>query len=154
MRSDLAEKTEMKAEAAGRSESAEYDALNALCPSRKLLDRISNKWVVLVLAVLSEKGEPESDKAVDRRKLLRYSELSRALTGVSQKMLTQTLRNLERDGLIDRIVTPSTPVSVSYALTDLGVSLSETIGGLRIWAETHMRSVLEHRRAVDSTAIR
>src|SRR5580698_5287719 len=92
----------------------EYDAFLAGCPRRKLLDRISDKWVTLVLAALGSgadcAGEPRA---------MRYSELSRLLAGVSQKMLTQTLRALERDGLVTRTVTPTVPVTVSYELTDL-----------------------------------
>ena len=66
---------------------------------------------------------------------MRYSELSRLLAGVSQKMLTQTLRSLERDGLITRTATPTVPVTVSYELTDLGLSLHQMMRGLKAWAE-------------------
>src|ERR1035438_4595520 len=80
---------------------AEYDAFLAACPSRKLLDRISDKWVTLILAALGSDGSHQlgADCAGEPRSM-RYSELSRLLAGVSQKMLTQTLRSLERDGLI------------------------------------------------------
>ena len=91
----------------------EYDAFLAACPSRKLLDRISDKWVTLILCALGNAGEPRA---------MRYSELSRLLAGVSQKMLTQTLRSLERDGLITRTATPTVPVTVTYELTGLGLS--------------------------------
>jgi DNA-binding HxlR family transcriptional regulator len=107
----------------------EYNAFLAGCPSRRLLDRISDKWVVLVLCALG--GGP-----------LRYSELARTLAGVSQKMLTQTLRSLERDGLLTRTVTPTVPVTVSYELTELGFSLHELTRGLRSWAQEHMGEVL------------
>ncbi|WP_231558439.1 winged helix-turn-helix transcriptional regulator [Modestobacter caceresii] len=80
---------------------------------------------------------------------MRYSELSRQLAGVSQKMLTQTLRSLERDGLLTRTVTPTVPVTVSYELTDLGLSLYETIRGLKVWAQLHMDEVLAQRAAYD-----
>jgi len=120
---------------------AEYDAFLAGCPSRKLLDRIADKWVTLVLCALGGDGRPQP---------LRYSELSRRLAGVSQKMLTQTLRSLERDGLITRTVTPTVPVTVSYQLTDLGLSLHRMVRGLKTWAEAHMDDVLAHRASYDS----
>jgi len=115
---------------------ADYDAFMAQCPSRQLLARISDKWVPLVLAALSDGPQ-------------RYSQLSRTIAGVSQKMLTQTLRSLERDGLLTRTITPTVPVTVSYELTDLGRSLQEVIGGLKAWAETHMESVLAARASYD-----
>ncbi|GGN09248.1 DNA-binding HxlR family transcriptional regulator [Actinoplanes campanulatus] len=120
----------------------EYNAFVAQCPSRELLDRIADKWVVLVLAAL------RSDCAGEPRPL-RYSELSRTLAGVSQKMLTQTLRALERDGLVTRTVTPTVPVTVTYELTDLGLSLHRTIQGLKAWAETHIDAVLANRESYD-----
>jgi DNA-binding HxlR family transcriptional regulator len=121
----------------------EYDAFLAGCPSRQLLDRISDKWVTLVLCALGSAGEPRA---------LRYSELSRTLAGVSQKMLTQTLRSLERDGLVTRTVTPTVPVTVSYELTDLGSSLHEMVRGLKGWAESHMDDVIANRATHDTAA--
>lgn len=126
---------------------AEYDAFLAACPSRKLLDRISDKWVALILAALGSgadcAGEPRS---------MRYSELQRLLVGVSQKMLTQTLRSLERDGLVTRTVVATVPVTVSYELTDLGLSLHQMMRGLKAWAETHMDDVLANRSTYDTPA--
>lgn len=81
---------------------------------------------------------------------MRYSELSRLLVGVSQKMLTQTLRSLERDGLLTRTATPTVPVTVSYALTDLGLSLHEMMRGLKAWAQIHMDDVLANRATYDA----
>jgi DNA-binding HxlR family transcriptional regulator len=81
---------------------------------------------------------------------MRYSELSRRLAGVSQKMLTQTLRSLERDGLIMRTVTPTVPVTVTYALTDLGLSLQQMMRGIKLWAEAHMDEVLANREEYDT----
>ena len=132
---------------------AEYDAFLAGCPSRKLLDRISDKWVTLVLAALGNDGSHRfgADCAGEPRPM-RYSELSRLLAGVSQKMLTQTLRSLERDGLISRTVTPTVPVTVSYELTELGLSLHELMRGLKSWAQTHMDEVLAHRETYDERA--
>ncbi|MBZ6093360.1 helix-turn-helix transcriptional regulator [Streptomyces olivaceus] len=129
---------------------AEYDAFVAACPSRELLDRISNKWVTLVLAALGSGSthRPGTDCAGGPQ-VLRYSELQRLLAGVSQKMLTQTLRSLERDGLVSRTVVPTVPVTVSYELTGLGLSLYETMRGLKSWAEGHMDDVLANRDAYD-----
>lgn len=131
-------------------EKREYDAFLASCPSRQLLSRISDKWVTLVLAALSGEGpSPGSDCAGDPR-ALRYSELSRRLAGVSQKMLTQTLRSLERDGLLTRTVTPTVPVTVTYELTELGLSLQEVMRGIKGWAEAHMDEVLANRDDYDT----
>ena len=80
---------------------------------------------------------------------MRYSELARRLAGVSQKMLTQTLRTLERDGLVTRTVVATVPVTVTYELTELGRSLQEVIVGVKAWAETHMESVLAARASYD-----
>ena len=130
---------------------AEYDAFLAGCPSRQLLDRIADKWVTLVLAALRSDGSHRfgADCAGVPRPM-RYSELSRTLAGVSQKMLTQTLRALERDGLVTRAVEPTVPVTVTYELTALGLSLLKTIEGLKTWAETHMDDVFASRAAYDS----
>jgi DNA-binding HxlR family transcriptional regulator len=130
---------------------ADYDAFLAVCPSRQLLDRISNKWVVLILCALggdasSHPGDAEGPEA------MRYSELARLLSGASQKMLTQTLRALERDGLVTRTVTPTVPVTVSYELTDLGLSLHRMTREIRGWAQTHMDDVLAHRERYDASA--
>jgi DNA-binding HxlR family transcriptional regulator len=81
---------------------------------------------------------------------MRYSELSRRLAGVSQKMLTQTLRSLERDGLVARTVTPTVPVTVTYELTGLGLSLHHVMHGIKDWAEAHMDTVLANRADYDN----
>ena len=128
----------------------DYDAFLAACPSRQLLDRISDKWVTLVLAALGSDGpHPEEDRVGEPR-AMRYSELSRRLAGVSQKMLTQTLRSLERDGLITRTVTPTVPVTVTYELTDLGSSLQDLMHRVKAWAEAHMDEVLANRETYDT----
>lgn len=113
---------------------ANYDAFLAVCPSRQLLNLISSKWVTLVLCALSG-GEQ------------RYSELARTIAGVSQKMLTQTLRSLERDGLVTRTVTPTVPVTVTYELTELGRSLYLEVRGIKRWAESHMDEISANRAA-------
>ena len=129
---------------------ADYDAFLAGCPSRQLLDRISDKWVALILAALGSDGPRPGTDCVGEPRPMRYSELSRRLAGVSQKMLTQTLRSLERDGLITRTVTPTVPVTVTYQLTDLGLSLQRVMRGIKEWAETHMDEVLANREDYDT----
>ena len=114
----------------------EFNVYLATCPSRQLLDRLSDKWVGLVICAL----QPGSQ---------RFSELARTVAGVSQKMLTQTLRSLERDGLIEREVTPSVPVRVDYRLTDLGRSLLPVMAAVQDWAEHHMREVNAAREVYD-----
>lgn len=118
---------------------AVYDAFMAACPARKLLDRISDKWVSLVLTALA--GGPR-----------RYSELSRTIAGVSQKMLTQTLRSMERDGLVSRTVTAAVPVRVDYALTGLGASLLPIMASIKSWAESHLEEVAGAQRTYDQRA--
>lgn len=129
----------MNAEQRAETAKEQFDAFYANCPSRLLLDRIADKWVTLTLSALGEAGGP-----------MRYSELSRKLAGVSQKMLTQTLRNLERDGLIEREVTPSVPVRVDYRITALGASLLEPLHELKAWAEANMTLVEQSREHYDA----
>jgi DNA-binding HxlR family transcriptional regulator len=107
------------------------------CPSRQVLDRIGDTWSVLVVGSLADGPQ-------------RYTELARRIDGVSPKMLTQTLRALERDGLISRVVHALVPPRVDYALTDLGHSLLGLVGALETWAENHMDDVVEARTAYDS----
>ena len=129
-----------KTAAERRSEAREaYDAFLATCPARKLLARISDKWVSLVLAALADGP-------------CRYNDLARKIAGVSQKMLTQTLRTLERDGLVSRTVTPSVPVRVDYELTALGHSLLDPIKHLKAWAEDHVPEVREAQESYDRRA--
>jgi DNA-binding HxlR family transcriptional regulator len=116
-----------------------YDAFLASCPTRQLLDRISDKWVSLVLVALADGPR-------------RYSDISRQIAGVSQKMLTQTLRTLERDGLLTRTVTPAVPVRVDYALTPLGESLQEVMRAIKDWAEGHIEEVRAARQSYDEAA--
>ncbi|MFE7108867.1 winged helix-turn-helix transcriptional regulator [Streptomyces sp. NPDC057575] len=125
---------------------ASYNAFMEGCPSRQLLDRISDKWVALILAALGSDGPHRPGIGhEDGPRSMRYSELSRRLAGASQKMLTQTLRSLEADGLVTRTVTPTVPVTVTYELTGLGLSLNHVMAGLKDWAEANMSDVLAHR---------
>lgn len=116
-----------------------YDAYLAECPARQLLDRIADKWVSLAVNALADGPQ-------------RYSDLQRRLASVSQKMLTQTLRHLERDGLVSRTVTPAVPVRVEYELTPLGYSLLPVMRAIKGWAEEHMDEVRAARDAYDATA--
>jgi DNA-binding HxlR family transcriptional regulator len=146
----MATKTAAQKKARAR---ADYDAFLAACPSRKLLDRISDKWVALILCALGSDGPHQPGRNRDGEpRSMRYSELSRLLAGVSQKMLTQTLRSLERDGLVTRTVVPTVPVTVSYELTSLGLSLHHMMRGLKTWAEMHMNDVLASRATYDTRA--
>ncbi|MFD7843835.1 winged helix-turn-helix transcriptional regulator [Nocardia sp. NPDC059764] len=111
------------------------DAYSAKCPTRQVLDHIAGKWTVLVIDSLLDQGT------------LRYTELSRRIGGVSQKMLTQTLRSLETDGFLTRTVHPTIPPRVEYELTDLGRSLAEPIAALRMWTETHINEIERARAA-------
>ncbi|MFD4657779.1 winged helix-turn-helix transcriptional regulator [Kitasatospora sp. NPDC058444] len=118
------------------AEAAAYDAYLAGCPARQLLDRIGDKWTSLVVNALADGP-------------LRYSDLRRRLAGVSEKMLTQTLRALERDGLLHRTVTAAVPARVDYALTALGRDLLPLVRQIKAWAECHMPQVLAARTAYD-----
>ncbi len=106
------------------------------CPSRQVLDRIGDTWSVLVVLSLSGGSR-------------RYTELAARIEGISPKMLTQTLRALERDGLITRTVHAVVPPRVDYDLTKLGVSLLDLVGALEGWAQTHIDDVVAARAAYD-----
>ncbi|KAA8890697.1 helix-turn-helix transcriptional regulator [Nocardia colli] len=125
--------------AAQRREQAkdQYDAYLADCPARLLLDRISDKWVSLILGALADGP-------------LRYAELNRKIAGVSPKMLTQTLRTLERDGLLDRRVTAAVPVRVDYELTELGQSLKPVMQAIKSWADQHIPDVHQAQARYDN----
>ncbi len=99
------------------------DPFDANCPSRRALDLISDKWTPLIISLLSNGPQ-------------RYTQLKRQIGGISQKMLTQTLRKLEEEDLITRTVYPTTPPSVEYALTPLGETLLEPLTALLNWAAT------------------
>ena len=112
---------------------------DAQCPTRRVLDRIGDKWAVLILILLEHET-------------LRFNELRRRIEAISQKMLSQTLKSLERDGLIRREAFPTVPVTVEYSLTELGRTLAATVDSLRIWAETHIGTVEEAQRRYDRGA--
>jgi DNA-binding HxlR family transcriptional regulator len=105
-----------------------------------LIDRVADKWTMLILDVLAEKGE------------LRFTRLSELVVGVSQKMLTQTLRHMEREGLVTRTVHPVIPPRVEYKLTPLGSSLGAAFCGVWIWAEQNLEQVENARQEFDEKA--
>ncbi|WP_217145701.1 helix-turn-helix domain-containing protein [Streptomyces sp. AC627_RSS907] len=107
------------------------DLFDPQCPTRRLLDRIGTKWTSMAIKVLAE-ASPEE---------VRFAELQRRMTGVSQKMLSVTLQGLSRDGLVGRRVEASVPPRVYYRLTPLGLTLEQPLAALREWAEEHMAEV-------------
>jgi len=115
----------------------EYSPYAADCPSRQLLDRIGDRWSVLTIGTLADGPQ-------------RYSVIANRVQGVSQKMLTQTLRALERDGLVTRTVFPEIPPHVEYELTDAGRSLRSVLEPLERWATTHMAAVEVARDEYDT----
>jgi DNA-binding HxlR family transcriptional regulator len=104
----------------------------------ELIGRVADKWTMLVLEVLTEKGE------------LRFTRLGELVDGISQKMLTQTLRQMERDGLITRTVHPVVPPKVEYKLTQLGMSLGAAFCGVWVWAAENLKHVERARRKFDN----
>ncbi|CAA9445410.1 MAG: Transcriptional regulator, HxlR family [uncultured Rubrobacteraceae bacterium] len=108
------------------------DPFDPDCPTRQVLDRIAGKWAVLIVVALEPRAK-------------RFGELRREVGGISQKMLTQTLRGLERDGLALRRVKPSSPVTVEYELTRLGRGLVPVLAGLTDWAVAAMPEIEEAR---------
>ncbi|MFN3879013.1 winged helix-turn-helix transcriptional regulator [Brevundimonas sp.] len=112
------------------------DVFAANCPTRQLLDRIADKWSTLILIVLGEGP-------------IRFNALKHRVDGVSQKMLSQTLKSLERDGLVSRSVVATVPVSVTYAVTPLGCTLMAAMQSMIDWAETQMPQVAAAQTAYD-----
>ena len=114
-----------------------YSVYSENCPTRLVLDRLADKWVALILRRLAQ--EP-----------VRFNALRREIEGVSQKVLSQTLKRLERDGLIVRQAFPTVPVTVEYSITPLGRTLAQTVAALALWAETHIEAVIDAQRAYDA----
>jgi DNA-binding HxlR family transcriptional regulator len=118
-----------------------YDVYRAACPTRSALDRIADKWTALIIGLLAERPH-------------RFGELRRRIDGISQKMLTQTLRSLERDGLVARRAEATVPVTVEYSLTPLGATLVAPLEGIRVWAEAHIDEVLDARARTELASAR
>lgn len=121
------------------SRDGRFDVLAEACPTRQVINRIGDRWSLLVLYALE-------------RQTLRFQELRRTVDGISQKMLTQTLRALERDGLVHREIFASVPPRVEYRLTDLGRGLAGRIRAIREWAYTHMDDIETARARFDQGA--
>ncbi|MFC0527388.1 winged helix-turn-helix transcriptional regulator [Phytohabitans kaempferiae] len=109
------------------------------CEVRQILDRVADKWSLLVIALLE-------------RRTLRFTELRNKIDGISQRMLSVTLRQLERDGLVERTVYPVVPPRVEYALTPLGATLHTTIQALVTWTEEHQDEIAAARASYDRRA--
>ena len=116
-----------------------YDIYSDRCPTRAVLDRIADKWALLILDRLGEGTT-------------RFNALKREIEGISQKMLTQTLRHLERNGLVRREIYPEVPPRVEYSLTDLGDTLAVPISVLTGWAEAHIDEISAARARADAAA--
>jgi DNA-binding HxlR family transcriptional regulator len=131
------------AEAASPTDLTTSSSDHRACPVRDVLDRLGDKWSTLILVTLSQSPQ-------------RFNALARAVPDISRRMLTETLRHLERDGLIWRNVTPSTPPMVSYGLTPLGTSLMPPLNTLIAWAERNQSEIAaaRARRTTDSKAKR
>lgn len=114
-----------------------WDVYKVTCPTRQVLDCIADKWAVLVVGLL-------------RGGTRRFGEMRKSIEGVSQKMLTQTLRSLERDGIVSRRVYASVPPKVEYSLTPLGHSLATIVEQLRVWSESNIEIVLANQQSYDS----
>ena len=115
------------------------NAYSADCPTRQILDRVGDKWAVLILLLVRD--EP-----------MRFNALRRTIEGISQKMLSQVLKSLERDGLIKRRVFPTVPVTVEYSITPLGATLAQKIAAVTEWAEDNIEAVLDAQQRYDGRA--
>lgn len=112
-------------------------AFSSICPTRLVLNRIADKWTVLVVILLQDGTK-------------RFSHLQREIGGISQKMLTQTLRNLERDGLVSRTVYATVPPKVEYNLTQLGHTLKDLLYAIKTWSEANIEAVLSAQNTYDA----
>lgn len=116
-----------------------FDPYDPNCPSRQLVDRIGDRWTILVIGVLSQGPA-------------RYGELAEQVRGISPKMLSQTLKALERDGLLTRHAFPEIPPRVTYELTAAGSTLRPVLLAVEHWAREHMEAVLAARTTYDTPA--
>ncbi len=112
------------------------NSFSALCPTRLILNRIADKWTVLVVILLQDGTK-------------RFSHLQREIGGISQKMLTQTLRGLERDGLVTRKIYATVPPKVEYSLTPLGHTLKDMLNAIKTWSESNIDAVLAAQKTYD-----
>ncbi|WP_399084106.1 winged helix-turn-helix transcriptional regulator [Streptomyces sp. BBFR2] len=138
------------------SSPARGDLFSPECPTRRLLDRIGTKWTSMAVKVLAEAARSERPERTPDGTPggtpgeIRFAELRRRMPGVSQKMLSATLRSMARDGLVARRVEPTVPPRVHYRLTPLGLSLEQPLALVRAWAEEHMADIDRANRRYDA----
>ena len=116
---------------------SEKSSIVEICPIRNVVSRFGNKWALLVILILSENG------------CCRFNQLGKLIPDISTKVLSNTLRTLEADGLVDRTVYPEVPIRVEYELTETGTSLVPIIQQLTEWANNNLKSVMKHRAAFE-----
>jgi len=121
----------------GHIETSTPFGLSEDCPTREVLDRVGDKWSVLVIVLLGQRTH-------------RFNELHRSIEGISQRMLTLTVRALERDGLVNRTIHPAVPPRVDYELTELGRTLLVPLGALNTWANAHREDIRAARERHDA----
>ncbi len=114
-----------------------FDIYSQKCPTRVVLDRIADKWALLILRLIA--AGP-----------MRFNQIRRSIEGISQKVLSQTLKDLERDGLVTRRAFATVPVTVEYSVTGLGRTLTELASSISRWAETNIRTVLAAQAKYDA----
>ncbi len=120
------------------SKKPQWDVYQENCPTRMVLDRIADKWTILIIGQL-------------HKKTFRFNELRRVIPGITQKMLTQTLKGLEKDGLVDRKIYPTVPLKVEYSLTPLGSSLTRILNNVATWAETHIEQIMKAQKCYEKS---
>lgn len=116
---------------------SEKKSIVEICPIRNVVSRFGNKWALLVILILSENGS------------CRFNQLGKLIPDISTKVLSNTLRTLEADGLVERTVYPEVPIRVEYELTATGTSLVPIIQQLTEWANNNLKSVMKHRAAFE-----
>ena len=136
-RADAAERSSAAASRGGEAAVFDFDILSPACPSRTVLRHVVDRWTPLVVTVLADGPS-------------RFGELRARVGGVTPKVLTQTLRSMERDGLVTRTQLPGVPPRVDYQLTDLGRSLQAPIDALRTWIEANSARIVAHRESYDA----
>lgn len=134
-------KDSLAVQSAGGERHVDHDVVDPAVEAlvRDIIGKVADKWTMLILEALEEHGT------------LRFTQLGRIVGGISQKMLTQTVRRMEEDGLVTRTVHPVIPPHVDYALTPLGLSLSEAFCGVWIWADKHRHEIEQARRMFADT---
>ncbi len=117
----------------------EKNSIIEICPVRNVIARFGNKWALLVVLILSEKEST------------RFNELGKTIPDISSKVLSNTLKTLEADALVERKVYPEVPLRVEYKLTEMGKSLVPFIVQLTDWAQTNLKTIVKHRKIYESS---